>query len=297
MGQISLKRDFSSFPNHLTKKIEMKKTITIAALVAAAAASTPLYATLTPQEIIRVDEGATHEITEAEKTALQVKPTTETVVVDGKDTTVITGVVVKDGLGTLTVTDVTDMTLPTSFEIREGSLVLKDSAMNVSGYPFGISVSGAQANMILDNSSIISVPQSDENAPNYNAQLCSVVGGRDGDGAVTLQNSSKWVIQHSLFMGSYSTIQGNSPGTYKDSSSQENYLPAADITNSEGALVSAPSSTVRVLSGSTLEVNQDVYMYNYNSNLEVSGAGSKLEVNRYTNPWTGEISSSLGGNI
>lgn len=270
----------------------MKKTITIAALVAAAAASTPLYATLTPQEIILVNAGETHEITDAEKAALQVKPTTTT---DGT-TTVITGVVVKDGLGTLTVTDVTDMTLPTSFEIREGSLILKNSAMNVSGYPFGISVSGDQANMILDNSSIISVPQKDSSAPNYNAQLCSVVGGRDGDGSVTLQNNSKWVIQHNLFMGTYGKVEGNNPGTYTNSSSTESYLPATSITNSEGALVSAPSSTVRVLSGSTLEVNREVYMYNYNSNLEVSGAGSKLVVNHYTNPWTDE-SSDEGGNI
>lgn len=275
MGQISLKRDFSSFPNHLTKKIEMKKTITIAALVAAAAASTPLYAVvpLRPQDIIVVDEGNSREITAEEKEALLKVPSQE----PSKNTYVI----VKDGLGTLTVTDVAaDYAglIRTPLEVREGTLALTNSTMNITSYPFGITVSGDQANLVLDNSKL-DLKRTD-GIPVY--QVSATVGGMDGDGSVTLKNGSTWIVEHSLFVGARTiTWQGAptalNPGSYKstDTSSTDLYRP--DIPANKDSV-----GKIEVLSGSSLQVGQDLYLYGKGSSLTVSGEGSTVSATVYS---------------
>ena len=271
MGQISLKRDFSSFPNHLTKKIKMKKTITIAALVAAAAASTPLYAVvpLRPQDIIVVDEGNSREITAEEKEALLKVPSQNTYVI------------VKDGLGTLTVTDVAagDAGLiRTPLEVREGTLALTNSTMNITSDPFGITVSGDQANLVLDNSKL-DLKRTD-GIPVY--LVSATVGGMDGDGSVTLKNGSTWIVEHSLFVGARTiTWQGAptelNPGSYKstNTSSTEFYRP--DIPANKDSV-----GKIEVLSGSSLQVGMDLYLYGKGSSLTVSGAGSTVSATIYS---------------
>ncbi|MGN0860915.1 MAG: PEP-CTERM sorting domain-containing protein [Candidatus Spyradosoma sp.] len=249
----------------------MKKTITIAALVAAAAASTPLYAVdpLRPQDIIVVDEGTSREITPEEKEALLKVPSQNTYVI------------VKDGLGTLTVTDVAadDAGLiRTPLEVREGTLALKNSTMNITSYPFGITVSGDQANLVLDNSTL-DLKRTD-GIQVY--QVSATVGGMDGDGSVTLKNGSTWIVEHCLYVGAKTiTWQGVptelNPGSYKstDTSSTEFYRP--DIPANKDSV-----GKIEVLSGSRLQVGMDLYLYGKGSSLTVSGEGSTVSATKYS---------------
>lgn len=247
----------------------MKKTITIAALVAAAAASTPLYAVdpLRPQDIIVVGEGTSREITAEEKEALLKVPSQNTYVI------------VKDGLGTLTVTDVADAGLiRTPLEVREGTLELTNSTLNITSYPFGITVSGDQANLVLDNSTL-NLKRTD-GIQVY--QVSATVGGMDGDGSVTLKNGSTWIVEHCLYVGAKTiTWQGVptelNPGSYKstDTSSTEFYRP--DIPANKDSV-----GKIEVLSGSRLQVGMDLYLYGKGSSLTVSGEGSTVSATKYS---------------
>ena len=249
----------------------MKKTITIAALVAAAAASTPLYAVdpLRPQDIIVVDEGTSREITAEEKEALLKVPSQNTYVI------------VKDGLGTLTVTDVAADAaglIRTPLEVREGTLALTNSTLNITSYPFGITVSGDQANLVLDNSTL-DLKRTD-GIQVY--QVSATVGGMDGDGSVTLKNGSTWIVEHSLFTGACTiTWQGAptelNPGSYEstDTSSTDLYRP--NIPANKDSV-----GKIEVLSGSSLQVGQDLYLYGKGSSLTVSGEGSTVSATIYS---------------
>ena len=235
----------------------------------AAAASTPLYAVdpLRPQDIIVVGEGTSREITAEEKEALLKVPSQNTYVI------------VKDGLGTLTVTDVADAGLiRTPLEVREGTLELTNSTLNITSYPFGITVSGDQANLVLDNSTL--------NLKRTNGiqvyQVSATVGGMDGDGSVTLKNGSTWIVEHCLYVGARTiTWQGVptelNPGSYKstDTSSTEFYRP--DIPANKDSV-----GKIEVLSGSSLQVGMDLYLYGKGSSLTVSGAGSTVSATKYS---------------
>ena len=237
----------------------------------AAAASTPLYAVdpLRPQDIIVVGEGDSREITAEEKEALLKVPSQNTYVI------------VKDGLGTLTVTDVAadDAGLiRTPLEVREGTLELTNSTLNITSYPFGITVSGDQANLVLDNSTL--------NLKRTNGiqvyQVSATVGGMDGDGSVTLKNGSTWIVEHCLYVGARTiTWQGVptelNPGSYKstDTSSTEFYRP--DIPANKDSV-----GKIEVLSGSSLQVGMDLYLYGKGSSLTVSGAGSTVSATKYS---------------
>ncbi len=273
----------------------MKKTITIAALVAAAAASTPLYAVdpLRPQDIIVVDEGNSREITAEEKEALLKVPSQE----PSKNTYVI----VKDGLGTLTVTDVAadDAGLiRTPLEVREGTLALTNSTMNITSYPFGITVSGDQANLVLDNSTL-DLKRTDGIAV---YQVSATVGGMDGDGSVTLKNGSTWIVEHSLFVGAKTiTWQGAptelNPGSYKSTDTSSTDLYRSDIPANKDSV-----GKIEVLSGSSLKVGMDLYLYGKGSSLTVSGEGSTVSATVYSPStsnggwiWVGSYSLSEEG--
>ena len=237
----------------------------------AAAASTPLYAVdpLRPQDIIVVDEGNSREITAEEKEALLKVPSQNTYVI------------VKDGLGTLTVTDVAadDAGLiRTPLEVREGTLALTNSTMNITSYPFGVTVSGDQANLVLDNSKL-DLKRTD-GIQVY--QVSATVGGMDGDGSVTLKNDSTWIVEHCLYVGARTiTWQGAptelDPGSYKstDTSSTDLYRP--DIPANKDSF-----GKIEVLSGSSLKVGMDLYLYGKGSSLTVSGEGSTVSATKYS---------------
>lgn len=257
----------------------MKRTRTLM-LALALSMLTPAYAdikydALRPQEIITVAEGQTIRNSD---TGFTVDLTQANV---GQSNTNRTAIA-KDGQGTLVIDRAVDMYCP--IVVREGTLLIKDT--DVTDHPYlespVLTVGGINAQMVLDNATFT---QTTEYGRGYVAAVS--VGGRDGDGTLTLQNGAVLTHAQSFFLGGVSYVaplDGNDTGAHICGSylSTEGDTLFRDKAGENGGFINPhvgtrgrlSTGTLNVLSGSTY--NTGIGFYGGNGTINIDGEGSVI---------------------
>ena len=233
------------------------------------------YDALRPQEIIVVPEGQTVHNSDA---GFTVDLTQANV---GQSNTNRTAIA-KDGQGTLVIDRAVDMYCP--IVVREGTLLIKDT--DVTDHPYlespVLTVGGINAQMVLDNATFT---QTTEYGRGYVAAVS--VGGRDGDGTLTLQNGAVLTHAQSFFLGGVSYVaplDGNDTGAHICGSylSTEGDTLFRDKAGENGGFINPhvgtrgrlSTGTLNVLSGSTY--NTGIGFYGGNGTINIDGEGSVI---------------------
>ncbi|MCI7699087.1 MAG: autotransporter outer membrane beta-barrel domain-containing protein [Akkermansia sp.] len=188
----------------------MKKTLFIALLLNASVCATASDA-LRPQAIISIETGTSCNVSgfDTFKEVLQEEQKKSTL----DDRTAV----VKDGFGTL-VLDV-DLQMKAPLVCREGCTLI-DGAFVHNNQPLDsptLTIGGRQAELVLDNGAVYARSIYSGNS-GYNTAI--VIGGRDGDGTLTVKNGSLITTTQQFFLGflSLETIDDNTGshvcGTY-----------------------------------------------------------------------------------
>jgi len=109
--------------------------------------------------------------------------------------------IVKDGLGSLVVDQDTNMQC--SLVVREGQLQITNATVNNDPALESpqLTVGSTQASFVLDHATY---QQRVNSAYDRGYSNAVSIGGRDGDGSMTLQNNSLMTVSHKLFIGSSS---------------------------------------------------------------------------------------------
>lgn len=267
-------------------KDEMKKTWTILAALALGAgtqvtlAADPKYDALLPAEdgIEYVEQGAT--VTYEGKDGIL------TVEQNAGASTSNRTAIVKDGLGTLYVkpdsADNKEISFSHSLVVREGTMVMQGVTMtNVTKLESpNLTVGGNQAHLVLDGATYTK-PSGSVSA--------IIVGGRDGDGTLTLRNGSvMWNCQAILagypsfdVLSDSSATNAHVAGTYKtgdknDGLYRDKSFFSADYTYSGGdpSAFYMSKAVINVLDGSTLAAG--TFIQTQNAEFNIEGEGSLL---------------------
>ncbi len=281
----------------------MKKTMTILAALALGAvagtqvtlAADPRYDALLPAEngIEYVAQGATVTY-EGKEGILTVEQNA------GASTSDRTAIV-KDGLGTLYVkpasADDKEISFNHSLVVREGTMVMQGVTMtNETGLESpNLTVGGNQAHLVLDGA-IYTKPSGVVSA--------IIVGGRDGDGTLTLRNGSEMWNCQAILAGypSFDVLSDSSPtnahvaGTYKtgdknDGLYRDKSFFSADYTYSGGdpSAFYMSKAVINVLDGSTLAAG--TFIQTQNAEFNIEGEGSLLRDAHYA------VSAAMDNNL
>lgn len=197
---------------------------------------------------------------------------------------------VKDGQGTLVINQNTEISH--SFVVREGTMVIKDAALT-NTTPLespSLTVGGTHAHLVLDGGSY-------EQTAGYVSAV--VIGGRDGDGTLTLMNGAEMSNPQGIFAGYLSgdplvaTANPNEftaahvAGTYVSTNEEEadlyrdlnpdlqfssDYTYAGESQNP----VYMSKAAINILSGSSYNAGTAVYLVN--AVVNIKGEGSLLHV-------------------
>lgn len=197
---------------------------------------------------------------------------------------------VKDGQGTLVIDQNT--TINHSFVVREGTMIIKDAALT-NTTPLespNLTVGGTHAHLVLDGGSY-------EHAAVDGSAI--VVGGRDGDGSLTLTNGAKLSNQHGLFAGypskdalavppdpnqytdahvagTYLTSDGSDERLYRNQNPDAQFSSDYVYSGGDPARFYMSKATINILSGSQYSVGTAIYSQNLEMNID--GQGSALIV-------------------
>ena len=282
-------------------KDEMKKTWTILAALALGAgtqvtlAADPKYDALLPAEdgIEYVEQGAT--VTYEGKDGIL------TVEQNAGASTSNRTAIVKDGLGTLYVkpdsADNKEISFSHSLVVREGTMVMQGVTMtNVTKLESpNLTVGGNQAHLVLDGATYTK-PSGSVSA--------IIVGGRDGDGTLTLRNQSEmWNCQAILagypsfdVLSDGSATNAHVAGTYKtgdknDGLYRDKSFFSSDYTYSGGDpdAFYMSKAVINVLDGSTLAAG--TFIQTQNAEFNIEGEGSLLRDAHYA------VSAAMDNNL
>jgi len=174
----------------------MKKSLFLLSLLAAATSisfsAEAAYDALRPQAIISVSEGASLSISQDADSAAILAEAQEHVTVSDRSA------IVKDGLGSLLVDQDTNMQC--SLVVREGQMQITDATVNNDPALESpqLTVGGTQASFVLDHATYQQRVNS-AYGRGYSNAVC--IGGRDGDGSITLQNGSVMSTSHQFIIG------------------------------------------------------------------------------------------------
>lgn len=194
----------------------MKKTLFLAVIFSLSSNAAD-YDAFRPQEIISVDAGAELYASSDTFKALNKDLTqlNEGQTVDNRTA------IMKDGQGTFVLDE--DIDMYCSLVVREGTMIIggkKDEVTKVTDNPklesSLFTVGGIKAELVLDNA-VVSQTAGDHTALDKEGNIVSwnggyvqaiCVGGRDGDGTLTLKNNSELSHAQTLFAGtvSYATL-------------------------------------------------------------------------------------------
>ena len=208
---------------------------------------------------------------------------------------------VKDGQGTLLINQ--DTAINHSFVVREGTVIIQDAALtNTTTLESpNLTVGGTNAHLVLDAATYT-------HGVGYVSAV--VVGGRDGDGSLTLMNGSFMKSVQGLFAG-YPSVDlltttadpnqftdahvagtylssDENDGLYRDQNPEQKFSSDYTYTGPASADIRMSEATINILSGSRYEVGTALYLEN--ALVNISGEGSLLHVGARA---TG-IDSSIG---
>lgn len=196
------------------------------------ASLSPLYAAydaLRPQDILEVGDETVIKVSENENYASRLAQKQQATTTDNRTA------IVKDGQGTLVIDEDADMQC--SFVVREGTTTI--SGATVTNLPPvespQLTIGGSNAHLILENGA--TYQQYVSGGTGYVSAVS--IGGRDGDGSLTLRGNSTLSVAHQLFIGiaSVQELDNNNPtyghvcGTYADSTGNVLYR---DLPSSSG---------------------------------------------------------------
>lgn len=282
----------------------MKKTLFLSALFSLGCMSTfAAYDALRPQEIINIADGETVHASDA---GFVVDMTQFNTGVTTSERTAI----IKDGQGTFVLNENTIMHCP--LVVREGTMLIggkgtgEENRVTVYDYPHlespVFTVGGINAKLELDNAALGSEAgkKIDESGHSYTtsyvAAIC--VGGRDGDGTLTLKNGSQMSNVQSLFAGTISwsgTLSGDAVnshvcGSYVSAEGSELYRDKAIaeggfsgyVNTSKSAAVSKAS--INIESGSELKLGTGFNVGNAIINIDnaILSTGNRVENSDFT---------------
>ena len=208
---------------------------------------------------------------------------------------------IKDGQGTLLINQ--DTAINHSFVVREGTVIIQDAALtNTTTLESpNLTVGGTNAHLVLDAATYT-------HGVGYVSAV--VVGGRDGDGSLTLMNGSFMKSVQGLFAG-YPSVDlltttadpnqftdahvagtylssDENDGLYRDQNPEQKFSSDYTYTGPASADIRMSEATINILSGSRYEVGTALYLEN--ALVNISGEGSLLHVGARA---TG-IDSSIG---
>lgn len=279
----------------------MKKTMTILAALALGAgmpvtlAADPIYDALRPAE------GGIEYVAQGVTVTYEGKEGILTVEQDAAASTSNRTALVKDGLGTLYIrpesADNQDISFNHSLVVREGTMVMQGVTMtNETGLESpNLTVGGNQAHLVLDGATYTK-PTGPVSA--------IVVGGRDGDGTLTLRNQSEmWNCQAILagypsfeVLSDSSATNAHVSGTYKtrdknDGLYRDRSFFSADYTYSGGDpdVIYMSKAVINVLDGSTLAAG--TFIQTQNAEFNIEGEGSLLRDAHYA------VSAAMDNNL
>lgn len=255
--------------------------LSVALAPGARAEETPKeYAIFTPQDIIVVQEGQQLSVSGSPNTKTRLETPQQSSATKSRTS------IIKDGQGELLIDQ--DLSMSSTFEVREGTTTIRNATVNNNpGVESpNLMVSGTQAKLILDNAHY---SNSDTNKSYVSGVL---VGGQDGDGALTLTNGSSLYMVQGVYAGYASWTQasgrypntdsmaGHAPGSYETSASGSPYYAdsrreneqtfSSNLTSPKGAKWAHGSITVE--KGSTLKAGTATYIWN--ATINVDGEGS-----------------------
>lgn len=279
----------------------MKKTWTILAALAFGAGTQTAFAADPPPDALRPAVGGIIVVGEGEtKTGSDFAAVWSIAQNEGAKVWNRTALV-KDGQGTLVINQ--DTTINHSFVVREGTMVIKDAALT-NTTPLqspNLTVGGTHAHLILDAA---------EYTHGAGSVSAVVVGGRDGDGSLTLMNGSFMKSVQGLFAG-YPSVDlltttadpnqftdahvagtylssDENDGLYRDQNPEQKFSSDYTYTGPASADIRMSEATINILSRSRYEVGTALYLEN--ALVNISGEGSLLHVGAKA---TG-IDSSIG---
>lgn len=305
----------------------MKKNMTILAALAlgAGAGMPPVFAAEVPVDALR--PAAADSMGNAD--GIEYVSEGGTLVYQGKDGILLKeqnpgasnsdrSAIVKDGQGTPVVrpespTD-TAFTMDHSLVVREGTMIME--GVQVTNTPTlespNLTVGGNHAQLILDGAvyqQVINMA-----VPGGKAYASAiVVGGRDGDGTLTLKNGSVMSNTQGLFAGypskdtlavppdpnqytdahvagTYLTPEEEDGRLYRDVNPQEQFSSDYVCSGDDPSQIYMSKATINILEGSRYEAGTAVYIQNAEVNID--GEGSAMIVGtRATGLW---LDSSLG---